>query len=128
MTNTITGSPVNLAITPDRHLALVANSLDWVKDGDGWKGTPDNKIYVIDLTALPPTQIGTVEAGKQASGMTIPEDACNRANLGSATRSALVTDLSPVDRTDCKLTIIWDHPPLDLSRVKCGRPRRNFAV
>jgi hypothetical protein len=42
--NTITGPPVNLAITPDQHLALVANSLEWVKDGDGWKGTPDNKI------------------------------------------------------------------------------------
>jgi len=40
-----------LAITPDRQLALVANSLDWVKDGDAWKGVPDNKIYVIDLTA-----------------------------------------------------------------------------
>ena len=52
--NTITGPPVNLAITPDQHLALVANSLDWVKDGDGWKGVPDNKIYVIDLTASPP--------------------------------------------------------------------------
>jgi DNA-binding beta-propeller fold protein YncE len=69
--NTITGPPVNLAITPDRHLALVANSLEWVKDGDGWKGTPDNKIYVIDLTASPPTQLGTVEAGKQPSGMAI---------------------------------------------------------
>ena len=69
--NTITGPPVNLAITPDRHLALVANSLDWVKDGDGWKGVPDNKIYVIDLTASPPTHLGTVEAGKQPSGMTI---------------------------------------------------------
>src|SRR5215470_4445776 len=69
--NTIIGPPVNLAITPDRHLALVANSLDWVKDGDSWKGVPDNKIYVIDLTASPPTQIGTVEAGKQPSGMVI---------------------------------------------------------
>ena len=36
--NTITGPPVNLAITPDEHLALVANSLDWVKDGGVWKG------------------------------------------------------------------------------------------
>jgi hypothetical protein len=62
--NTITGPPVNLAITPDQHLALVANSLDWVKDGYAWKGVPDNKIYVIDLTASPPEQIGTVEAGK----------------------------------------------------------------
>ena len=69
--NTITGPPVNLAITPDRHLALVANSLDWVKNGDGWKGVPDNKIYVIDLTASPPAQIGAVEAGKQPSGMAI---------------------------------------------------------
>src|SRR5215470_17301225 len=69
--NTITGPPVNLAITPDRHLALVANSLDWVKDGEGWKGVPDNKIYVIDLTVSSPTHIGTVEAGKQASGMAI---------------------------------------------------------
>jgi hypothetical protein len=49
--NTITGPPVNLAITPDEHLALVANSLDWVKDGAAWKGVPDNKIYLIDLTA-----------------------------------------------------------------------------
>jgi DNA-binding beta-propeller fold protein YncE len=69
--NTITGPPVNLAITPDRRLALVANSLDWVKDGEDWKGVPDNKIYVIDLTASPPAHIGTVEAGKQASGMAI---------------------------------------------------------
>ena len=69
--NTITGPPVNLAITPDQHLALVANSLDWIKDGDAWKGLPDNKIYVIDLTTSPPQQIGTVEAGKQASGMAI---------------------------------------------------------
>ena len=52
--NTITGPPVNLAITPDEHLALVANSLDWVKDGEAWKGVPDNKIYVIDLTVSPP--------------------------------------------------------------------------
>lgn len=71
MMNTITGPPVNLAITPDGHLALVANSLDWVKAGDGWKGVPDDKIYVIDLTTSPPAQIATVEAGKQASGMAI---------------------------------------------------------
>jgi len=52
--NSIFGPPVNLAITPDQHLALVANSLDWVKDGEGWKGVPDNKIHVIDLTSSPP--------------------------------------------------------------------------
>ena len=35
--NTITGPPLNQAITPAQHLALVSNSLDWVKDG-GLKG------------------------------------------------------------------------------------------
>ncbi|HEY1896125.1 MAG TPA: hypothetical protein VGG62_07635 [Terracidiphilus sp.] len=52
-------------------MALVANSLDWVKDGDAWKGVPDNKIYVIDLTASPPGQIGTlalVLMGRSAFG------------------------------------------------------------
>jgi len=69
--NTVVGPPVNLAITPDRKLALVANSLDWVKDGDNWKGQPDNKLYVIDLTLSPPQQIATLELGKQPSGMAI---------------------------------------------------------
>ncbi|HEX7967382.1 MAG TPA: YncE family protein [Stellaceae bacterium] len=69
--NTVVGPPVNLAITPDQHVALVANSLDWVKDGDSWKGSPDNKLYVIDLTTSPPKQIATVELGKQPSGMAI---------------------------------------------------------
>src|ERR1700719_5399241 len=69
--NTITGPPVNLAISRDQRLALVANSLDWVKDGDSWKGVPDNKVYVIDLTVSPPAQIATVEAGKQPSAMAI---------------------------------------------------------
>jgi DNA-binding beta-propeller fold protein YncE len=71
MMNTVVGPPVNLAITPDQKLALVANSLDWVKEGDNWKGTPDNKLFVIDLTASPPKQIATVELGKQPSGMAI---------------------------------------------------------
>jgi DNA-binding beta-propeller fold protein YncE len=69
--NTVVGPPVNLAITPDQHLALVANSLDWVKDGDSWKGAPDNKLYVIDLTTAPPQSIATIELGKQPSGMAI---------------------------------------------------------
>ena len=69
--NTIIGPPVNLAITPDQHLALVANLLDWVKDGESWRDVPDNKIYVIDLTPSPPAQTGTVETDKQPSGMAI---------------------------------------------------------
>jgi DNA-binding beta-propeller fold protein YncE len=69
--NTIAGPPTNLAITPDQHLALVANSLDWVQDGASWKGVPDDKLFVIDLTASPPALIATLHLGKQPSGMAI---------------------------------------------------------
>jgi DNA-binding beta-propeller fold protein YncE len=69
--NSIVGPPTNLAITPDNKLALVANSLDVIKDGDNLKAVPDNKVYVIDLTASPPAMIATVQTGKQPSGMAI---------------------------------------------------------
>ena len=69
--NSIFGPPTNLAITPDERLALVANSMDWVKDGEAWKPAPDNKLYVIDLKANPPALISTVAVGKQPSGLSI---------------------------------------------------------
>jgi len=69
--NSIFGPPTNLSITPDGQLALVANSMDWVRDGAAWKSVPDNKLYVIDLTTSPPKLIDTVTVGKQPSGMSI---------------------------------------------------------
>jgi len=69
--NSIFGPPTNLAITPNQQLALVANSMDWVADGATWKAVPDNKLYVIDLTANPPKLIDTVAVGKQPSGLSI---------------------------------------------------------
>jgi YVTN family beta-propeller protein len=69
--NSVFGPPVNLAITPDGSLALVANSMDWVQDGGAWKGAPGNDIFVIDLKASPPALIATVKGGKQPSGMAI---------------------------------------------------------
>ncbi len=51
--NTIVGPPTNLAVTPDESLALVANSLAYQQDGAGWKGVPDNKLFVIDLKSTP---------------------------------------------------------------------------
>ena len=41
--NSVFGPPTNLAITPNGQLALVANSMDWVQEGAGWKPSPDNK-------------------------------------------------------------------------------------
>src|SRR5919108_436583 len=69
--NSIFGPPTNLAITADERLALVANSMTWVQDGAAWKPAPDTKVYVIDLKATPPRHIGTVEVGKQPSGLSI---------------------------------------------------------
>jgi DNA-binding beta-propeller fold protein YncE len=69
--NSVFGPPTNLAITPDESLALVASSMDWVKDGEVWKGQPDTKLFVIDLKANPPTLIETVTVGKQPSGLAI---------------------------------------------------------
>ena len=51
--NSIVGPPVNLDIDPSGSVALVADSIDVVKDGDALKQVPDNKIYVIDLKAEP---------------------------------------------------------------------------
>jgi DNA-binding beta-propeller fold protein YncE len=82
--NSIFGPPVNLAITPDERLAIVANSVDWIQDGTSWKPQPDTKLYVFNLKTSPPSQIGTVEVGKQPSGMAI-----NRAgNLALVTNRA----------------------------------------
>jgi DNA-binding beta-propeller fold protein YncE len=69
--NSIFGPPTNLAITPDESLALVANSMDWQKDGQTWKSVPDNKLYVIDLKTTSPAVIETITVGKQPSGMSI---------------------------------------------------------
>ena len=71
LVNSVFGPPVNLAITPDESLALVANSMDWVQEEGKWKGVPGSDIFVIDLKANPPALIATVKGGKQPSGMAI---------------------------------------------------------
>jgi len=67
--NSVVGPPVNLDIDPTGSVALVANSVDVVKDGDALKQVPDNKIFVIDLKANPPKLAATITAGKQPSGL-----------------------------------------------------------
>jgi DNA-binding beta-propeller fold protein YncE len=69
--NSIIGPPVNLAITPDESLALVASSMNVVDENGVLKQVPDNRLWVIDLTANPPRRIDTVTVGKQPSGLSI---------------------------------------------------------
>jgi DNA-binding beta-propeller fold protein YncE len=69
--NSLLGPPTNLQITPDGKLGLVANSVLNVPDGDGFKVAPDDRLFVIDLTAAPPKLTDTVTVGKQPSGLSI---------------------------------------------------------
>jgi DNA-binding beta-propeller fold protein YncE len=102
MMNSIFGPPVNLAITPDERVAIVANSVEWVQDGTNWKPAPDNKLYVIDLTASPPARVATVEIGKQPSGLAINKAGdlalvANRNDKSVSVLSIKGTDVKLVD-------------------------------
>ncbi|HEX4782277.1 MAG TPA: YncE family protein [Usitatibacter sp.] len=99
--NSVFGPPVNLAITPDGGLALVANSFDWVQDGAAWKNVPSADIFVIDLKASPPALVATVKGGKQPSGMAINK-AGNMALVANRADNS-VTVLS-IDGKDVKVT------------------------
>jgi DNA-binding beta-propeller fold protein YncE len=100
--NSIFGPPVNLAITPDERLALVANSMEWTQDGASWKPAPDTKLHVIDLKANPPSRIATVEVGKQPSGIAINRAGtlalvANRADKSISVLSIQGTDVKLLD-------------------------------
>jgi DNA-binding beta-propeller fold protein YncE len=69
--NSLLGPPTNLAITPDGKFGLVANSVVMNQDGTAWKTAPDNRLFVIDLTADPPKLADTVTVGMQPSGLAI---------------------------------------------------------
>ena len=71
--NSIFGPPTNVAITPDGALAIAANAMNWVQEGEVWKPAPDNKLYVIDLEADPPALLETLEVGQQPSGLAISQ-------------------------------------------------------
>jgi DNA-binding beta-propeller fold protein YncE len=100
--NSIVGPPVNLDIDPTGSVALVADSVDVVKDGDALKQVPDNKVYVIDLKASPPKLAGTVTVGKQPSGLSISPSGkmalvANRADNSISVLSLNGTDVKVTD-------------------------------
>src|SRR5215510_11520004 len=69
--NSLLGPPTNLQISPDGKLGLVANSVVMNQDGSAWKVAPDDKLFVIDLTADPPKLADTMTVGMQPSGLAI---------------------------------------------------------
>jgi DNA-binding beta-propeller fold protein YncE len=99
--SSIVGPPVNVDIDPTGTVALVADSVDIIKEGDALKQVPDNKIYVIDMKADPPKLAATITGGKQPSGLSFSPDGKMAlvANRGDNSISVL-----SVNGTDLKIT------------------------
>ena len=100
--NSVVGPPVNLDIDPTGSIALVADSVNVVKDGDALKQVPDDKIYVIDLKAKPAKLAATITAGKQPSGLSINPAGnlalvANRADKSITVLSIKGTDVKVID-------------------------------
>jgi DNA-binding beta-propeller fold protein YncE len=99
--NSVVGPPVNVDIDPTGSVALVADSVDVIRDGEALKQVPDNKIYVIDLKATPPKLAATITGGKQPSGLNISPSGKMAlvANRGDNSISVL-----SINGTDVKIT------------------------
>jgi DNA-binding beta-propeller fold protein YncE len=100
--NSVVGPPVNVAIDPSGTVALAADSVDVLKEGDALKQVPDNKVYVVDLSANPPKLAATLTAGKQPSGLSFSPDGKMAlvANRGDNSISVLSVNGSDVKITD----------------------------
>jgi WD40 repeat protein len=99
--NSVVGPPVNVDIDPTGAVALVADSVDIVKDGEALKQVPDNKIYVIDLKSEPPKLAATITGGKQPSGLSFSPDGKMALFANRADNSISVL---AVNGTDVKIT------------------------
>lgn len=66
----VVGPPLSVALTPDESLALVTSSTK-LDPSDPTKTVPDSRVSVIDLKAVPPAVIATLEAGRSAAGVSI---------------------------------------------------------
>jgi WD40 repeat protein len=100
--NSVVGPPVNLDIDPTGSVAIVADSMDVIKDGDALKQVPDNKIYVIDLKAKPAKVAATITGATQPSGLSINPAGnlalvANRADKSISVLSVNGTDVKIID-------------------------------
>jgi DNA-binding beta-propeller fold protein YncE len=100
--NSVVGPPVNLAIDPTGSVALVADSVNVIKEGDTLKQVPDDKLYVIDLKASPPKLAATLSVGKQPSGLSISPAGdlalvANREDKSISVLSIKGTDVKVID-------------------------------
>jgi DNA-binding beta-propeller fold protein YncE len=105
--NSVVGPPVNVDIDPTGSVALVADSVDVVKDGNALKQVPDNKIFVIDMKAEPPKLAATITGGKQPSGLNFSPSGKMALVANRADNSVSVLS---VNGTDVKITDTISFP------------------
>jgi DNA-binding beta-propeller fold protein YncE len=74
LSNSIQGPPVNLQITPDGTLGLVASSITVSKKDGKWQPGNDNRVHVIELSGAKPRLLRDVKVGNMPSGMAISRD------------------------------------------------------
>jgi DNA-binding beta-propeller fold protein YncE len=99
--NSIVGPPVNLSISPNGAIALVADSMTVAEENGVRKMVPTDKLFVIDMKASPPKLVDTLTLGKQPSGLSFSPKGdmalvCNRAD---GTISVLKIDGTKVTQT-----------------------------
>jgi len=133
--NSVVGPPVNLAIDPTSAIALVADSVTVIKDGESLKLVPDDKIHVIDLKASPAKLVETISAGKQPSVLSFSPSGslalvANRADKsisetlcpGNLVASARLPPNFPGTRSRCSTWQATRSPtPSSISPPGCGR-------
>ena len=100
--NSILGPPTNVAVTPDQSLALIANAVHSEKTESGWKATPADELFVVDLKVSPPRLLQTLKVGRQPSGIAISKDGklALVANRDSKSITPLMIDGSSVSAGD----------------------------
>jgi DNA-binding beta-propeller fold protein YncE len=103
--NSLLGPPTNLEITPDGKMALVASSVVNTPDASGFKVSPDERLFVVDLSGAAPKLTDTVTVGKQPSGLAISHkgDLVLIANRNGKSVSVLSI-------TDDKVTMVSEVP------------------
>ena len=72
MSNSVYGPPVNLQITPDGTLGLVASSVLPVEKDGKWVAGADNTLHVVDLSTM--QKLADVTVGSQPHGLAIGRD------------------------------------------------------
>jgi len=92
----------NSVVGPPVSVALVADSVNVIKEGDALKQVPDDKVHVIDLKASPPKAIATITVGKQPSGLSISPDGklalvANREDKSISVLSIKGTEVKVID-------------------------------